>query len=554
MDTMLKKLHGRQIYTLQQLRVAAVLFVTYFVAYGLTVTFAAPSAALYPTAALAIVAVFFSLPRIWPFILLAGVVSGLAFEVPTLHMATVAVSDTLVGVLGGSLLLRANVDPVFRKYSDMFSVIGTIVLVSLIFPTLDAFSRIVTGTPFASLYWGRHYAGLVFSLLILVPLMLRWLAKPAFNRSRGEAIETILIFLLLIIINTALFVFGISNVFGVYLLYLLLFPLFWISLRLRPRFITLALFVTSLFAIWNAVVPTAPDLFAFQLFTIETFLITLSIIFLVIVALEEDRRLNTNLMRSQLSMLENAVTRISSESQAKNDFIAILAHELRNPLAPVVSAIDLLKITGNRDAEELETLDMMENRMKTVKRLLDDLLDVSRISEGKVTIKSERVRLDTVIKRAVLSTEHHVRERHQELTLKGMTTNAKPLYVIGDTVRLEQVFSNLITNASKYSDPGDSITITLKKLGTDAQISVKDTGIGIPAESLRHIFTPFHQVGSGARTQKGLGIGLALVQSFVQVHGGSITVTSEGKGKGSEFIVTLPLLHEDNDTTIAKSK
>ncbi len=554
METILKKLRGRQIYTLQQLRVAAVLFVSYFIAYGLTVTFAPPQAALYPTAALAVAAVFFSLPRIWPFILTAGLVSGLAFDVPILHAVTLAVSDTLVGVLGGSLLLRANVDPVFRKYSDMFSVIGTIVLVSLIFPTLDALSRIITGAPFASLYWGRHYAGLVFSLLILIPLLLRWIAKPAFNRSRSEAIETVSIFILLIMINTALFVFSISNLFGVYLLYLLLFPLFWISLRLRPRFITLALFITSLFAVWNAVVETSPEAFGFQLFTIETFLITLATIFLVIVALEEDRRLNTNLMRSQLSMLENAVTRISSESQAKNDFIAILAHELRNPLAPVVSAIDLLKLTGNRDADELETLDMMENRMKTVKRLLDDLLDVSRISEGKVTIKSERVRLDTVIKRAVLSTEHHIRERHQELTVKGVNANAKPFYVLGDSVRLEQIFSNLITNASKYSDPGDSITITIKKVGTDVQISVKDTGTGIPAESLQHIFTPFHQVGSGARTQKGLGIGLALVQSFVQVHGGTITVLSEGKGMGSEFIVTLPLLHEEKDTSIAKSK
>ena len=525
------------------------LFIAYFVAYGATTVFAPANAALYPASAIAIAGLFFGGLRLWPVVLLASVAAGVSFGVPEAHLLTLAVSDVAAAIIGAWLLRKANIDPLFRKYGDMFGFMAAAAIASLVLPTIDALGRLSAGVPYASLYWGRHYAGALFSMLIVTPFILRWCAKPQFSRHGAEIFETLGVFILLIGLNVAMFVFGVVDVAGVFLVYLLLFPLFWISLRLRPRFITLALLLTSLFAVWNIMTHASAAAFGQQLFSMETFLITLSTIFLIIVSLEEDRRLHTNLMRSQLSTLENALARISTESQAKNDFIAVLAHELRNPLAPVVSAIDYLKISAPRDAEEMETLDMMDSRMKIVRRLLDDLLDVSRISEGKLSINAERMNLDTIIKRAILSNDHHLKERHQTLVYKEA---GKPLFVAGDPVRLEQVFSNLITNASKYSDPGDPITITLKKAGDYAEAIVQDRGVGIPPESIDHIFTPFHQVGSGKRTQKGLGIGLALVQSFVQVHGGTVTPFSGGKNRGSTFTVKLPLLHED--TNVAKSK
>ncbi|MDB5265874.1 MAG: Two-component system, OmpR family, sensor histidine kinase VicK [Parcubacteria group bacterium] len=533
------KLHGRQIYTMQQLRVAAVFFVSYFVVYGLTATFAPPSAALYPATAIGIAALFFGGLRLWPFVLLASLTAGLAFHIPTAHLLTLAAADVVQALLGASILRKSNVDPLFRKYSDMFALIAMAGITSLVFPTLDAITRLSLGAPYTSIFWGHHYAGAIFSILIVTPFILRWFGKIRFSRSRAETIETLVIFALLIVINSALFVFKVADVFGIYLIYLLLFPLFWIALRMRPRFVTLALLLTGIFGVWNVVSTVPPELFNVQLFTVQTLLITISIVILIIVSLEEDRRLNTTLMRSQLSTLENAVARIGAESQAKNDFIAVLAHELRNPLAPVVSAIDYLKISAPRDAEEMDTLDMMDSRMKIVRRLLDDLLDVSRISEGKLSITRERVNIEMIIKRAILSTAHHIKERHQTLIYKD---GIKSLFVSGDPVRLEQIFSNLITNASKYSDSGDSITVVLKKNNGTVEIKITDEGIGIPAESLQHIFTPFHQVGTGKRTQNGLGIGLALVQSFVGAHGGSVTVSSKGVGKGSEFMVLLPLI------------
>lgn len=527
-----------QPYSREEWLMGGLLFIAYFAAYGAVLFWAPPSAALYPGAAIALAFLFFAGTRIWPSILFASFAAGIAFGLPAGELFAHALASSLAALVGAWMLRRAHIDPLFRKYRDMFGFLMTVFSISFILPTFDVLTRLGTGAASLSSYWAGHYAGALFSFVILTPFVLRWWAKPGFSRSIPEAIETIVIFALLLAINAALFVFGVTDLFGVYLIYLLLFPLFWIALRLRPRFITLALVITAAFALSNALQIPAGPAFNAQLFSIETFLITLSTIFLIIVSLEEDRRLNTNLMRSQLSTLENAVARISTESRAKNDFIAVLAHELRNPLAPVMSAIDYLKISAPRNKEEDELLEMMSDMMQTVKRHLDDLLDVSRISEGKLTIKKKRIDLNGVLKRAVLSVSHHLRERHQLLSYKEQ---GRPVYVAGDAVRLEQIFSNLLTNASKYSDPGDVITMTVKRHADTVEIAIHDTGVGIPAESLQQIFTPFHQIGTGSRTQKGLGIGLALVHSFVEVHGGTVTATSEGMGKGSTFSVVLPL-------------
>ncbi len=136
---------------------------------------------------------------------------------------------------------------------------------------------------------------------------------------------------------------------------------------------------------------------------------------------------------SQVASLENAVAQISSESNAKNDFIAVLAHELRNPLAPIVSGVDLLKLKNTNNDEELATLTMMEERLETVRRILDDLLDISRISEGKVTLRRERINLVMIMRRAIMSTTHHMKERHQSITFKSSREN---FYMYGDPVRV----------------------------------------------------------------------------------------------------------------------
>ncbi len=525
---------------------SALLFgVTYLALMRASEVFIPHPATLFPASALAIATLFLAGLELWPVICVATLLGEFLGNAPLAAILIMPIAYTLQAVIGAGLMQSAKIDPLFRKSHDTFLVIGIVLLVSFVGPSFGSLAAVVStqllNTPVHPAAWSLRYIGTILCLLVFTPFFLRWLSKPRFSRTPAEIIETVSVFVLLISIDIALFIGTVRELADVPLVYFLLVPLFWIALRLRPRFLTLALVLTTLFAVASlyagGAVPLPAD-FSLKLLQIEEFLIILSVIFLIVVSLEEDRRLNSNLLKSQVATLENAVVRISSESSAKNDFIAILGHELRNPLAPVVSSIDLLRAKQGREPEEVEMLDMMDDRLQTVRRLLDDLLDISRITEGKVTLKNELVELEGIIKRAIITTTHHFKERHQLLTFRPTDST---LWMYGDPVRLEQIFSNLLTNASKYSNSGDQINISLRKVGTNAEITITDPGIGIDKSVLEKIFIPFHQASTGVQSKKGLGIGLALVRSFVEMHNGSVSAASKGIGTGSKFTVTLPL-------------
>jgi signal transduction histidine kinase/CheY-like chemotaxis protein len=520
-------------------QVSGLLLISYFAIYMLTARFLPSSAALHPANAFLLAALFFGGIRLWPAVYVTAFVTALVAGIPALSLALGPLSVTLQALLGAYLLDKARIDPLFRRYRDMFYFMGMSLIVSLISPAFEALVDMIRGIPSTAGTWGYAYVASLFCLLVITPFLLRWLSKTTFARTPKELLETIAVFTVLICIDYALFLLGIETVLGIPLVYGLLIPLFFIALRMRPRFVTLAIVMTSLFAIAGTLLDSAPGMLADRLFGIESFLIVLAIIFYIIVSLEEDRRVATSLIRSQLDTLENANMRISSESNAKNDFIAILAHELRNPLAPIVSGIEILRLKGIGDAEDAANLDLMADRFTTVGRLLDDLLDITRIAEGKITLKRETFELETSLRRAVLSTEHHRKELHQSLVFNMPATS---LMMTGDPVRIEQVFSNLLTNASKYSNSGDTIKLIVRQQDRIVEIEVSDEGVGLAADSLETIFMPFQQIEQGKRTQKGLGIGLALVRSLVEMHRGSVLATSEGPGRGSRFIVRLPIL------------
>ncbi len=530
------------IYSKHQFKVAGLLLVSYVAIALLASHFFPAEAGFNPASAIALSSLYFGGLRLWPVVYLAAVIFQGLVGAPSELMWTMPVIEVLQATAGSYLLHAARIDPLFRRYRDTFYFIATTVVIACITPTVSLLVHVVQHIPTTPLAWWHSYIAMVFCFLIATPFILRWFTKPRFSRPWIEVAETVGVFAVLISIDFALFVGGIVDLFGIPLIYILLIPFFWIALRLRPRFVTLALVVTSLFAIVS-IEPGAHVEMLQRVFETEIFLITCAISFFIVTSLEEDRRVNTNLMRTQMGTLKNAVERISSESRAKNDFIAILAHELRNPLAPVVSSIDLMKLKTERDQDDMDLLNIMEDRMGVVRRLLDDLLDISRISEGKITVKKESIELAPVIKHAILSTDHHRKELHQRLVV---SLPNKPLYVSGDAMRLEQVFSNLLTNASKYSASGDTIKLSMKESGAAALIEISDEGIGLSSHQLEIIFQPFHQVEQGERSGKGLGIGLSLVRDFIHLHGGSIEATSEGSGKGSRFTVRLPLLFKQH--------
>lgn len=225
-------------------------------------------------------------------------------------------------------------------------------------------------------------------------------------------------------------------------------------------------------------------------------------------------------------------------AQRLTEFIAVLAHELRNPLAPIGNAAYAL---GNAPADPSRTLRaarIIERQVRQLTRLVDDLLDVGRISTGKIVIAQDIIQVDDIIARAVETTRPFIEARHQHLTVDVRAS----LLVRGDAVRLAQVVGSLLHNASKFTPPHGDLAITVDD-DDSARIRVRDNGIGLSEDLLAHAFDLFVQGDVSAdRTTTGLGIGLTLARRLVEMHGGELVATSEGEGKGSEFTVVLPTL------------
>ena len=224
-------------------------------------------------------------------------------------------------------------------------------------------------------------------------------------------------------------------------------------------------------------------------------------------------------------------------TEAKDEFLAMLGHELRNPLSPILTALQLMKLRGDDGSARERTV--IERQVNHLTRLVDDLLDVSRIARGKVELKEEVVEIAEVVARAVEMTSPLLEERRHTLTLE---VPRRGLAVCGDSTRLSQVFANLLTNAARYTGPGGSVTVTGALEGAEAVVRVRDTGVGIAADVLPRIFDLFVQERQAIhREHGGLGLGLAIVRSLVERHGGTVTARSAGSGRGAEFTVRLPL-------------
>jgi PAS domain S-box-containing protein len=229
---------------------------------------------------------------------------------------------------------------------------------------------------------------------------------------------------------------------------------------------------------------------------------------------------------------------LKEADRRKDAFIATLSHELRNPMAPIQNSIALLKARGDGSNPGAEwAQNVLERQVAQMSRLLDDLLDISRVSQNRLELRRQDVEIMAVIDAAIETSRPIIDAGRHRLTL---LPPAHPIHVHADPVRLAQVFTNLLNNAAKYTDEGGEITVTVFSTATELTVSVKDSGIGLTGESIRTVFEMFSQA-SLSRSRGGLGIGLSLARALVRLHGGTIRATSQGLGKGSEFIVTLPL-------------
>jgi two-component system CheB/CheR fusion protein len=266
-----------------------------------------------------------------------------------------------------------------------------------------------------------------------------------------------------------------------------------------------------------------------------------------------ERKAAETLLAEQAEQLRLLSESLQEATRRKDEFLAMLAHELRNPLAPVVNALEILERSpeaGRRDRAR----EIIARQVGNMRRLVDDLLDVSRITTGKIMLKPERLDMGTALKLAVEQCRPFIEECRHSLDVDSPES---AVFVEADPVRVEQIISNLLNNAAKYTEPGGAIRVTLEVADGFARLRVDDNGIGIPPALMGQVFDLFTQGDRGLeQAHGGLGLGLTLVRSLVEMHGGEVSAASDGPGQGSRFEVWLPLLSaerallETNDTSV----
>lgn len=231
---------------------------------------------------------------------------------------------------------------------------------------------------------------------------------------------------------------------------------------------------------------------------------------------------------------------LADANRRKDEFLSMLAHELRNPLAPICNALEIMRLCPPNDPRAFETRNLIDRNVSRLTRLVDDLLDVSRITLGKIRLKEDSIQLGSIVHEAVEISLPLIESREHRLSLNPAK---EPLFVRGDATRLTQVVANVLNNAAKYTDNGGQIWVTLAREGNEAVLRVRDTGVGIGPEMIDCLFDPFTQADRSLdRSEGGLGIGLTVVRRLVELHGGKVSVQSDGPGQGSEFIIRLPIL------------
>lgn len=536
-----------------------IIFVAYIAAAQLgRFLFTAP-AVIQPAAGVALTGLVIGGLSLWPAILAAGLVSGLLGTLPLPVMITSVLAHLIHAIAGAYILKSFGFDPVFRRVRDTMLFIAVALFSSMIVPTIgilgvEAYNLLANANLPLRATWVSWWAGIMIGDLILGATLIRYFAKPHFTRKATEVAELIIAFAILGGLTYFVSWTDASRATNGVLVILWLLPFIWFSLRLGNRFTFIAFLMTTTIVLTGVLYGSAPSeqTVAYRIISSELFMAVLAFIFFLFTAVVEERKRASKALHAQLNRVGSLLEETKRQDRAKSDFIAVFAHELRNPLAPIVSAIEILKLQFGGDSRVADTIDILEDRTRTVVRLLDDLLDVSRISQQKFKLRRESVDLRTHVENAVRAMRDLAAKHGLTLTVSVPSSR---VCIEADPVRIEQIIGNLLMNAVKYTDRDGTISVKLTIDGQEAVIKVRDTGIGIAREMLGKIFTPFAGLGVEHRQRtikEGLGIGLWLTENLVQAHGGAIGVESEGLQKGTEFTVRLPLSETYMNESIQK--
>lgn len=534
-----------------------IIFLTLVVSYivtsklGFTLAFTAEQiTSVWPPTGISLAAILLLGYRVWPAIALGAFLTNITAHEPLGTALGIACGNTLEAVMGAVMLRRfVHFDNSLSRFRDVLGLVFcSAVLATMISATMGVASLCLGGVQawgsFPSL-WLLWWLGDAVGALTITPLILAWVhyfRSPWSGPMIAEGLALIagLTVALTFIFEDPIGIGGMGHEF----IYIVFPFLIWAALRFGQQGTSLVTLVASGIAIWATIHHSGPfgaDSIDQSLMLLQSFMAIVATTGLYLGASRQIEKENKKLLvQATAEAQENArlVMQIREADQRKDEFLATLAHELRNPLAPIQNALNAFRLSKNSQKKPAETLSLIENQMKQLARLVDDLLDISRITRGKMDIRMERIFLADVLRAAVETAKPLMIERGHRLTVQ---LPDPPVSLMGDDVRLAQVFSNLLNNAAKYTDPGGHIKLKSEWEESQVIVTIQDNGIGISGEMLTRVFELFVQADhSFERAQGGLGIGLTLSRNLIVAHGGSIQVKSEGLGKGSEFIVQLP--------------
>ena len=492
--------------------------------------------------------------RIWPAVFLGVLTNGLVFSTsaPLVSLAG-AIANTAQGVAIVYALDRFRFQKTFQTTRDFVLFLSITAVFSIMVPTIYVFSHelySVHVSNLAPVSWMHFWIAGLLSCVVLTPVILRW-TVPFRHRLIAEWVEIIAVMALFIVTNYVITYTPISAVNGVSLTIPFFVLLLWIALRAGSRFITLVMVVSTAITFSGLFFGTHGQIASYhlpiseQIYNNQVTYIFIAMFYYILCTIEERRRAAVRELASYTEALKSSLSEKELDEETKNEFIAILGHEIRNPLAAILSSVELMKVIKD-PVERERQLESVEDRIRSMARLLDDIFDISRITRRKLRLKTELVRARTVLRGAAESVESYMHKNgHRFITVYP----DKTVLIEADPVRIEQIVINLLYNAAKYTPSGGMIHFmgtyepspSTPQLGTgQLVIRVRDTGVGLSEEEQEKIFEPYMQINPKQSLMGGIGLGLTLAKNLVEMHQGTIEVQSDGLGRGSEFIVRMP--------------
>ena len=522
---------------------------------GLSLAFVNASASpVWPPTGIALAAFLTLGYRVWPAIFVGAFVVNVSTAGTAATSLAIAAGNTLEGLLGAYLVDRyANGTRAFDHAQDVFKFAALAALLSsIVSATIGVGSLSLGGyaewADFDSI-WLTWWLGDATGALIVAPLLILLVRDWRSGPSRGRLLEAAALWLVTTLVGLAVFGEGLAHLglMTLPLTFLCTPPLVWAAVRFKQREAAMLVAVLSGIAIWETLRGFGP--FASvpaneSLLLLQVFMGTVSVMVISAGALVEERRRVEQEREHLLVRAEAARAEAEAANRAKDEFLAMLGHELRNPLAAIISAVSVLDRIGGQDDVAGLAREAIRHQITHLGRLVDDLLDIAHVTSGDIILACEPLNLATSVQRSVSNLASMGRlERHV------VDVRAEPVWASADPTRLNQIVANLLTNAIKYTSPGGTIRVRVGREEDLAVIGVSDTGIGIPLNLIPHMFDLPAQ---GARrldhAQGGLGVGLTLVRRLVELHGGRVEAFSDGPGRGSEFIVRLPRISPAKET------